>query len=241
MFNKSPPVNLVRAYVSPLEGSASVILKTLMGRLSTGAAEPAFKVSINYDVERDLSARNDLTSPMAYSDLECVMVLDEHGDVVLSFSKQFQASVDADVTPVFEITLVRSEDRSFGEEVNILAGLKEFFVPLSGYARTLSSDWSPISEMKLKRGIFGGSSVTIPKRSESWLMSDQAISAGAIRGIYPVNYWSELACESIMRFGLKLPDADFVLDGVRCFGEKQQKKILEDNPRFARYFHFGST
>jgi hypothetical protein len=94
--------------------------------------------------------------------------------------------------------------------------------------------------MKLKRGFFGSSSVSVPKRSETWLMPEQAISAGAIRGVYPVNYWSDSALENIEKVGLKLPDAE-LLDGVRHFDERQQKQILEDNAQFARHFHFGSS
>jgi hypothetical protein len=212
-----------------------------MEHLSDGGAQPASKVSINYDAERDLSARGDLTSPIRYSDLECALALNEDGEVVFSFARQLQAAASVDEASIFELTLVRPEDRSFVEEIKIFAGLKEFFVLFSGYARTLSADWSPISEIKLKRGIFGSSSVRVPKRSEVWLMPEQAISAGAIRGIYPVNYWSDLAQDNIRNSGLKIPNAELVLDGVRRFDERQQKQILENNPQFARYFHFGGS
>jgi hypothetical protein len=239
MFGSSLSVNLIRAYVCPLPGSASIFIGRLILHLTTGGAEPVSKVSINYDAEREISSRRDLTSPIAYADLESVIALNNGGGVVLSLAKQFHSSVSTDSPPVFELTLVRPENRSFIEEINTISGLKEFFVPLYGYARTLSADWSPISEIKLKRGFFGGTSVSVPKRSETWLMSDQAVSAGAIRGVYPVNYWSELARESILRIGLKLPEADVILDGIRCFGENQQKQILKDNRQFARFIHFG--
>jgi hypothetical protein len=126
MFGKSPSINLVRAYVSPLSGHASVVLGELMENLFAGRAESVSKVSINHDTERELSARGELIGPIRYSELECAMALNKLGEVVFSLSKQLQGSVGADATPVFELTLVRPEDRSFVEEIKILAGLKEF-------------------------------------------------------------------------------------------------------------------
>lgn len=74
--------------------------------------------------------------------------------------------------------------------------LKPFFIDLSadlikigtvlyGYSRSLTKDYEPVSENKIKK-TFGGVSVTAEPFSKTWFLP-LSLSADVMRGVYPLN------------------------------------------------------
>jgi hypothetical protein len=69
--------------------------------------------------------------------------------------------------------------------IDLSADLIEMGMVLYGYARTLTKDYEPVSENKIKK-TFGGVSVTAEPFSNTWFLP-LALDADVMKGLYPLN------------------------------------------------------
>ncbi|NVJ50510.1 MAG: hypothetical protein HWE11_08990 [Gammaproteobacteria bacterium] len=60
---------------------------------------------------------------------------------------------------------------------------------LYGYGRFYSSKFSPASESKIKKSFLGGQTIKISKELPLWYEHPSNLESGAIKGLYPLNYW----------------------------------------------------
>ena len=136
---------------------------------------------------------------------------------------------------MFEFFFISNESASFQREVEILNRFSQVFALQFAYVRYLPDDFSPSSEVRIKTGLFG-KSVKIERVQNSWLFDPKEISSGAIKGLYPVNFWRPSVLAKLDSVGFKLP-ISILGDGVVQFSQDDLKKILKSNPSYEKFMH----
>jgi len=111
-----------------------------------------------------------------------------------------------------------------------------------GYQRFLRSDYLPTTETKIKKSIFGSVKVDVPKIEDSWLFNPSKVTLeGAIKGIYPINFWNDKVSGNLTDIGFYLPSNHIVKAGVVAFSDVECLEIYKKNSKYVEYIHFSDT
>lgn len=199
-----------------------------------GAGIPS-KVAINYGSRvHGISTLG--KKRLEYSDLESLIFLDISDEIVLSFSKNFIKSTRENA--IFECVIVANGQENFGRASQIISCFSKYFELHYAYSRMLSDAFDPTTETKIKRSLFGGTTVQVPRREDEWLMCFDEIRNGSIKGIYPINYWGEKSIDLLEALNLKLPTLIKNDGNPYHFNEAEQKFIIDNNINFKKFLRF---
>ena len=192
---------------------------------------------LNYGKETEFSSARFASLSRAVEDLESLLIIDSAGEVPFIIGSVF-SSDEARATLEFVLVAKRTDD--FTDGVEALRRISSKFKLAYGYCRTLRANFSPLSEAGIKKGVFG-STLSVEKASDAWLLDPHGITNGAIKGIYPVNFWQNNVLGKLSGIGLELPQASAGGADIIQFDNAMREEVLKKNPRFARYIHFGDT
>ena len=233
---KRASVTLVRAWCSPFgeDGPAGELLALVDQVLAAVGAQP-LEGAINHGDVQAMSSLRRALAKMKPVQLDTLTVQDESGEIICSFGAE-GASV-GDRARAFEIFVllppaaVALQDKL----LHLLLGYRLHY----GYARALGPDFSPLSELRVKRGFFD-TAIEVDGGRADWLVPEMDVRAGAVRGLYPANVFSAIGLARLAGSGLRLPPSAPTL-GERLWRPtaREQAEILRLNPTYRPFLHFG--
>lgn len=233
---KRASVMLVRAWCSPFgeEGPAGELLALVDQVLAATPLKP-LEGSINYGYMQPMSSLRRALAKMKPVQLDALMVHDESGEVICSFGAE-GASV-GDRARAFEVftLLPPASDALQDKLLRLLLGYRLHY----GYARALGPDFSPLTEVRARRGLFD-STLEVDGGRADWLVPEMDVRAGAVRGLYRANVFSAIGLARLAGSGLRLPSSAPTLGETLwrpSAGERAE--ILRLNPAYRHYLHFG--
>jgi len=226
---------LVRAWCSPFgeDGPAGELLALVDQVLAAIPARP-LEGSINFGYLQPMSSLRRALARMNPVQLDALAVHDEAGEVICSFGAE-GASV-GDRARAFEIfaLLPPASDALQDKLLRLLLGYRLHY----GYARRLGPDLNPLTEARIKRGLFSDKFEVDGGRAD-WLVPEMDVRAGAVRGLYPANVIPAVGLARLAGSGLKLPaSAPTVGEILWRPTAAEQAAILRANPDYRRYLHF---
>lgn len=202
--------------------------------LENQGTEPQ-RASLNYGPDQQPEKALSALAECKPEEVEAMLMFDMNGNLCLALSRSLRSSYRH---PVFECTSVRPGNTSFQLELNLFSRLEKLFDIHYGYARHLSTKYSPLSEGPIKRSPFGSKSVSVQPPSATWLSKHDDVAAGAVKGLFPINFWSSRTIEELARF-VRLP-SEFQKQGLHVLTDSMQKTVAHENPNYKHYLHFGS-
>jgi len=235
---KRTGVTLVRAWCSPFgeDGPAGELLALVDLVLAALPAKP-LEGAINFGYLQPMSSLRRALARMTPVQLDALAVHDEAGEVVCSFGAE-GASV-GDRARAFEIfALVPPASQALQDKLLLtLMGYRLHY----GYARELGPDFNPVSESRIKRGLFSDILEVDGGRAD-WLVPEMDVRAGAVRGLYPANVFSAIGLARLAGSGLRLPaSAPTVGDTLWRPSAAEQAELLRLNPNYRGFLHFGDA
>ena len=229
-------VTLVRAWCSPFgeDGPAGELLALVDQVLAAIPVQP-LEGTINHGEVQPMSSLRRALAKMKPVQLDTLMVHDESGEVICSFGAE-GASV-GDRSRAFEIFALLPPAASALQDklLRMLLGYRLHY----GYGRALGPGFSPLSEVRVKRGFFD-TAIQVDGGRADWLVPEMDVRAGAVRGVYPINVFSTIGLARLAGSGLRLPSS------APTLGETpwrptvvERAEIVRLNLAFREYLHFG--
>lgn len=215
---------------------ASEIDFTWIGSIFNVCASDPVRYSINFGSMKAISAFGDADHTLTFGDVEDIDIIDEHGRTIVGIGIAGKAFGAMDL---FECVVVSRTDQEIDKSLILFEWLSSRFHLYYGYRRALRGDYLPATESKMKRGLLGAITVSVGKVEDSWLFSPSEIKLGAIKGVYPVNFWSEKAIGKLEDIGFNLPSHRIIESGVVAFSEAECIEIYKRNPKYTKYMHFS--
>ncbi len=236
-FKKKSIVNVTKLYFSAHSLNERVNLNVIAVACFGANVWGASTVSLNYGKERDALLWQKKNLVLEYKDLESLIVLGADDQLTLTISQMFPT---VNMEPVFECVLVTRSDPEYACELGFFQSFAEWFNLYYGYSRALSSEYSPLSETKIRQGLFG-QTVIVNKREDDWLINPVDIRTGAVKGVYPVNFWPEQVIYKLREIGLQLPAPHNTSGNLHVFSKSDRAQISLENSQFGKYLHFTDS
>ena len=238
-FKASKKINLVKLYFSPESWDDLFDFKKFSDIFLSESEGLPSQFSVNYKAERDISLISRYTSHLKFEDVQCLFLFESQKKLMFSISQVVQRTVDND--GIFECGMVSLNDDSYLQEMKIMTDFANLFDLHYGYGRTLRDDYFPLTETKIKRTLFGGSEIAVRKTENTWLQLPKLIRSGSIKGIYPLNFWSDKAISKLKNIDFNLPSNRIIESGVIAFSKAECVEISERNQKHTKYMHFSDT
>ncbi|HEY9109016.1 MAG TPA: hypothetical protein VIN58_20240 [Roseateles sp.] len=194
------------------------------------------RVSINYGSERPMQEGLNFLGRAALAEVEALLVFDERN--VLTFAASSLARVGRGVFEIARLAADPLAEFMTGTRLNDLAAHGRLHY---GYCRHLGLDMSPLSESEVRKSLLGTTTARVDAARRSWLSGHDDVKAGAVRGLYPVNYWSAGALAEMKSFGIAWPEVVQVGVGLNRIDVAAKELIESMNPGIRRFIRFGST
>lgn len=202
------------------------------------SAYKASYFSINYNKVKDIRFFLKEIEAPSTEQLENFYFHDASRRPVLTVNKVF-SYLELNFS-VLEFTSLSSFDEGFEKEIQLFNCDSVAKTVTYGYSRFLSGDYLPVTEEKVKKGLFGGASTLIGSEEANWLVHPRFIAEGAIKGYYPLNYLNDKA------FSVAQQNADYLFDGQQRKGNivlidiQSQRKLSSKSP-LKKFTHFSET
>lgn len=230
----SPAASLCRGYLTLFDAverpATALIPSQWLDGLEGG------RVSINDGSERPMKDGLKLLGKTSLANLESFLVFNDLDALVFAAS-----SCPRIGRGVFEMTWIAADPAAEfmnGGPLDDLAGHGQLHY---GYCRRLGLDMSPLSESKVHKSLLGATSVRVDAAKQGWLSGRDDVKAGAVRGLYPINYWSTEALMELKALGIVWPADLQVGVGLNRIDAAAQLLIESGNPALRRFMRFGST
>jgi hypothetical protein len=241
MFFGSKPtaVTLVRAWCSPFgdDGPAGEFL-ALVDQLLALMPPASLEGSLNAGYGSPLSSLRRALGKLSPEQVESLSLQDEAGETV--FQVEAQADARPDQSPVFGFLVVLPPAAAAVQD-RVLATLSAVRMHY-GYARVLGPGFSPLTEARVKRSLLGKVTFAPPLPRSDWLVPEEDVRAGAVRGLYPTNVLSAVALARLSGSGMQLPSSVPGVGGTLWRpSAREQAEIVRLNPTFRDYLHFGNS
>ena len=233
---KRASVTLVRAWCSPFgeDGPAGELLALVDQVLASTTFTP-LEGSINHGYTQQMSSLRRALAKMKPVQLDALSVRDEAGEVICSFEAE-GASV-GDRARAFEIFTLLPPASDAAQD-KLLRRLLQYGLHY-GYARALGPDFNPVSETPIPRGFFGRP-IEVDGGRADWLVPEQDVRAGAVRGLYPTNVFSPVGLARLAGSGLRLPSSAPSVGGQLWRPTViERSELLRLNPNYRGFLHFG--
>jgi hypothetical protein len=233
MFSQktSPNLSLLKLFVTPNQGCSASEFANAVLKMQSGLP---LKATLNYGPEVAWSSLAERLARTSLAAVEHLLVLGSDSEVMVSLSLEREVE---GLPAQFSCMVVTQESIERLGEGDPFAHARSVGTVEYGYARALSPDMSPVSETKVKRSLFGTVSVTVPPRRSDWLCKSEPVVHGAIKGLYPINYWNERVHAVVRTEHIVLPH-ELPKHGLVKFSQYQLKQAQIDNPQCSRYVHF---
>lgn len=190
--------------------------------------------SVNYGKDRKIALLKSGVK-ITYCDLEAFDCSGASGEIVFSLGRAGSAFCDQNDCAVFECFVVSNDPLLSDAGIKILEAAQSQLALQYGYVRSLPASFSPVSEKKIKSGFFG-QSITVEPVERRWMLDPNELEEGAIKGIYPINYWQTSVRTKLETIGFRLPPPTQMDGIVRCTDE-DLKDILKQNPTYQQFIH----
>lgn len=198
----------------------------------------AYDFSVNFGKDRKIETLVNELQTISLYEIEDLAIYDSDGNLIVGFQMSF-AFLDS-AKPIYQLVFVRSFDISFTAEIKLFNIAEDLGFICYGYARLLREDYCPVSEIKIKKGLFTDTLDYI-KESDQWLINPKQLCNGAFKAFYPLNYFNPKTLNVLKEHigDIKLTshpqnDCIFLID------ESTQKQLLK-NRALKKYLHFTST
>jgi len=190
--------------------------------------------SVNYGPEQPWPVCGNRLIDMPIGSVECVLVLDSEGELVAGLALDLPRESSARNFLCTVVTSVPIEDLRRNDPFEKVRAVSTVEY---AYARSLPADISPISETRMKRSWLGAVRTAVPPRGSDWICKSADVVDGAIKGLYPVNYWNGQVRNRIELLGIILP-TDLPRKGLAIMSPSQLKDVQVANPDFGRYVYY---
>lgn len=238
MFFKSKiKYNITKVYFLVTDAT-SINLNGLVDTFLQYSEFEATQFSTNYGELRDVELFSKERENLSAEELESLNVFDANGRPVLTVNKVF-SYLELDFS-ILEFTALTGVDEGFEKEIQLFRSSFVAGVATYGYSRVLRSDYLPVTEEKIRKGLFGGISTSIGSEEAKWLVPPKEIGKGAIKGFYPLNYWNESA------FSIAQQNANNLFDNQQrkentILINKQSQQELSRKHHLKKYTHFSDV
>ena len=140
--------------------------------------------SLNYQKDKEL--KTILKKNIDTSDIESLICYAQEGEMAFSLGKHLIPGAESSTFCIAisfpASTLSEQAELAFAQVI-----IQEFDVGY-GYARALPGNYSPISESRIKKSLFGSISADVNKFGSDWLHNPENIFESSIKGLYPYNF-----------------------------------------------------
>lgn len=233
IFAKRPtPIPLVRLFVSCRGNQLSSVEKSL-GELLLWALNKDRSRIKNYSINfgRDVVYKGAVAcaEKIKFATLESVLFFADDIGVAVSCTRIYRSDPEV----IFELLIAGSSEVDLLSESSALPCLGAELRLVYGYARALPADHEAYSEMKLKKSLFGTTSVG--GQRDEWMVSIEESPSSPIRGIYPRNFWVAQSLEYLKQLPLILPVENTLGEGITEFADMGELRRL--NPSMCRFIH----
>ena len=241
LFARQPApanVTLLNAWCSPFDDMMQVgAMRDFVDALLAFVAPAAIASEINFGSARSIAGLLRGLGTMRSRDVESLIVSDERGAGVLNIV--LITSSLGSAPPVFNVLAVFPCGAPAADEMlDVLAAYRIHYA----YIRELSGEFSPQSETRIRRSLFGGVSVKVDGSFNHWLVPDRDVRGGAVRGIYPVNVLSDVALQRLAATGLGLPASLPRRGGtVWRLSAEDKAELLRRNPSRGDVLHLDES
>lgn len=233
-FGKRAYLNLVRIYFSSSEKHVANF-DWINNLFSFIYAQPD-SYSVNFGGEKNI--RKFLNEgEISNENFESLSVVDALGNNVISLSIAGRSFVNDENIQIYECIFALNKASEFS---NVIAIFSDRFNLLYGYCRKLPDDYSQVSETKIKKSLFGSLSVKIQLAEDIWMFDPHEIVQGAIKGIYPINYWSKNTIEYLKKVDLSIPDFNWS-NGIFIVKDEDQLEFIKANKKYRAHIHFDAA
>lgn len=230
-FRKRAYFNLVRIYFSSSEKHVANF-EWIYSLFSFVCFQPD-SYSINFGAEKNI--RNFLNEgEISNEDFESLSVVDAFGNNVILLSTAGRSFSNDKNIHVYECTFALNKASEFS---NVIAKFSDLFNVLYGYSRKLPDDYSQVSETKIKKSFFGSLSLKIQPAEDIWMFDPHEIIQGAIKGIYPINYWSKNTIEHLKKVDFSIPNFNYS-NGIFIVKDEDQPEFIKANKKYRAHIHF---
>ncbi len=236
-FRRPAPVTLVRAWCSPfaredLSGEVLAFVDAVLALIPAAS----FEGTVNDGDPLALSSLRRTLGKLVARKADSLQVHDEGGELALAIVQDGRAMRSG--VPVFEVVAVLPPGRP--DAVDRLLALLAAGQVHYAYARPLGPAFDRMSETRVRRTWFGGASAKVEGGRERWLVPEDDVRSGAVRGLYPVNVLSAVALARLGGVGLQLPRSVPGRGGVPWrLTREEQAEVVRANPGFRAWLHFG--
>lgn len=219
-----PQYCLARAYVLPASTTSSIDLVDVADASTDGRAASA---SLNYLAPIVKEACRERVRHLAPESLESLLAFDAAEDqLVFSIG-----AAPREMPGCFEFVLAWPAAKTYGIAIEFFRRLERIAEVVYGYSDMLPADVSPLTEMRVRRGLFG-TRTSVSKPRDSWLIPSRALDRGGLRGVYPVNYWCREVHNGLEELGFKFPQSLNNCTGLFEIDEPTLALVRELNPTF---------
>jgi hypothetical protein len=236
-FKKRSIVNLTKLYFSPHSLNEQVNLSAIATTCFDARVWETSRVSLNYGKEFDSLSWQKKNLTLEYKDLEYLIVVDADAQLILTIGIAFSQT---NREPIFECVLVTPADPQFSHELVFFEKFASWFTLYYGYSRALGCDHFPSTERKIRKGLLGQTAI-VGKLENDWLINPVDIRIGAVKGVYPINFWREQAISKLRDIGLQLPMPHNVIGNLHVFSKSDQAQVSRENAQFRKYLHFSDS
>jgi len=235
LFGAKHPIGLIKLYFSPRAMCDFLDWEELAKVRSRDGSEAPARFSVNYGNELDITHAHARVNSLTFKDLQHLIIVDGKSEIVIAVSRVPSISSDEDL--VFECTIVTPRLLPPFHLVKLFEHFSNLLVLHYGYARPLKRNYSPLTETRIQKSLFG-SSIAVSKPDEGWIVDPTLVREGGIKGVYPVNYWNNAASRKFGQTGLSIPASVEVVGNVYIFNSLAQHKMQDKNPAKKSFLRF---
>lgn len=231
LFQKKKSINLTKLFFT-LDSNLIITVDWLAENIFPYCKSLPINASRNFKHEKNISTLNGIVN---FSLTDIIYFSNQFDNDVLKIGKCLRMSKKLEL---FDCKIVSNFDPLFIHEQEMINKIQSRFNLLYGYSRQLREDYSPVGETKINKGFFGISVKT--ESPDVWLMKPNELEEGAVKGIYPVNYWNDVAVSRLKEVGFQLPNSYSSSNNLYSFNVEQQQEIIKLNPQLSSFLRFDN-
>jgi hypothetical protein len=183
---------------------------------------------LNYEESRGIQQLNNREF---LDDLEYLYVDGKHQDQLLT------CSMVPGTSDLFELALW-SDKSDESSPLRHLDACRSFVDVIYGYSRRVARNFSITNETRARTTLFGSVVLRVKPYHDSWMMPVKDLSRGAVKGIYPMNFWNANVLGRLAALGINLAPYSSPSEGIFVFDKAAQALMLQQNPMQKKFLRF---
>lgn len=234
MFFKRKPLQYITKLFVTVNPDEQFDFEWIAARLFPFCREAPTEYSINYRRNRPIKKLGTTNREYLFKDIESVFFWAAGGSVLTIGIGGAPFGTD-NARRIFHFDVEHHAEQRLSTSELLINTLAEKLSLQYAYARSLPGNFSTFGETRIRHSLFG-MSFKVEQASKTWLLPPQEILDGAIKGIYPVNYWREGVFDRLRRAGIWLPDR-ITGNGIVVINAVEGAEIAKRNTSHKQFIH----